>query len=132
MDTIRQKLLEKYWKKAFDFATSQDYEDIDNAEDRYKKWMEIQELYRIAVKEVIDDICGNYVVKEKKKLHYLKVNNPQSSISDEELQKLKAWLISEEGKRIIREAQEKADADCKIIDKLNDIDPKKLREPFTI
>lgn len=83
METIRQKLLAKYWKKAFDFATELDYDDIDNAEDRYKKWMEIQELYRIAVKEVIDDICSNYEVQEKKAVHNMKVNSPKSIIIPE-------------------------------------------------
>jgi len=66
MNKIRQELLAKYWKKAFDFATELNYDDINDTEDRYKKWLEIQELYRIAVKEVIDDICSNYEVKEKK------------------------------------------------------------------
>ena len=49
--------------------------------------------------------------------------------TDEELANLKKWLESEEGKRKMREGQEAAD---KIIDKLNDIDPKILREPFDI
>jgi len=84
METIRQKLLAKYWKKAFDFATELDYDDIDNAEDRYKKWMEIQELYRIAVKEVIDDICSTYEVQEKKVV----VEQPHMIIAENEMDEL--------------------------------------------
>lgn len=53
-------------------------------------------------------------------------------ISDEELQRLAELLKSDEGREQIREALKKADEDCKIIDKLRDIDPEKLREPFTI
>ena len=49
-----------------------------------------------------------------------------------DLSKLADWLKSEEGKMLIREAQEKTEEDCKIIDKLRDIDPQKLREPFDI
>jgi uncharacterized protein YnzC (UPF0291/DUF896 family) len=53
-------------------------------------------------------------------------------ISDEELQRLAEWLKSDEGREKIREALKKADETCKIIDSMRDIDPKKLREPFTI
>lgn len=56
----------------------------------------------------------------------------KNPISDEELQKIADWLKSDEGREKIREALRKADEDCKIIDKLRDIDPAKLREPFTI
>lgn len=52
--------------------------------------------------------------------------------SNDELKRLSDWLKSDEGRKIIRESQDKADAVCKIIDKMNDIDPKILREPFTI
>jgi hypothetical protein len=51
---------------------------------------------------------------------------------DEQLEQLATWLRSEEGKRIIRESQVKVSEAEKIIDKMNDIDPKILREPFTI
>lgn len=53
-------------------------------------------------------------------------------ISDEELQRLAEWLKSDEGREKIREALKKADETNKIIDSMRDIDPKKLREPFTI
>jgi DNA replication protein DnaD len=56
----------------------------------------------------------------------------KNPISDEELQRLAEWLKSDEGREIIREALNKADETCKIIDKMRDIDPEKLREPFTI
>ena len=49
--------------------------------------------------------------------------------TDEELDNLKKWLQSEEGKKKIIEYQE---TDDKIIDKLRDIDPKILSEPFDI
>ena len=51
-------------------------------------------------------------------------------ISDEELQRLADWLKSDEGRKKIRESQEDADKVCKIIDSMNDIDPKILRTPF--
>jgi hypothetical protein len=54
------------------------------------------------------------------------------NITDEELQKIADWLKSDEGKKAIKESQDKADAASKIIDKMRDIDPEKLREPFTI
>ena len=60
------------------------------------------------------------VVKEKK------------SLSQKEFDDLKEWLQSDEGKRIIKENLNKADAVCRIIDSMNDIDPKILREPFNI
>ena len=87
MNKIRQELLAKYWKKAFDFATELDYDDINDAEDRYKKWLEIQELYRIAVKEVIDDICSNYELRAlNTNIHVgtpTNVNSPKSIIIPE-------------------------------------------------
>lgn len=49
-----------------------------------------------------------------------------------DLQKLDGWLKSDEGKQILKEAMEKAEETNKIINKLRDIDPDKLREPFTI
>ena len=51
------------------------------------------------------------------------------TFTDEELQALADWLKSDEGKAKIKEAQEKSDD---VIDKLRDIDPKILREPFNI
>lgn len=49
-----------------------------------------------------------------------------------ELQKLRDWLRSEEGRQAIIKSQEEAEETCKIIDKMRDIDPKLLREPFDI
>ena len=53
-----------------------------------------------------------------------------NKITDEELQKLADWLKSDEGKKAIKESQDKADAANKIIDKMRDIDPKWLTEPY--
>ena len=53
----------------------------------------------------------------------------ENKITDEELQRIAEWLKSDEGRKKIREGQEAGD---KIIDKLRDIDPEKLREPFNI
>lgn len=53
-------------------------------------------------------------------------------LSDDELQRLSDWLISDAGKKIIRESQDKADAVCKIIEEMNKIDPKILNQPYTI
>lgn len=53
-------------------------------------------------------------------------------VSQEELDKLAEWLKSDEGKKKIKESQEKAEQFNKLIDKMFDIDPKILREPFTI
>lgn len=50
----------------------------------------------------------------------------------QDLRHLAEWLKSAEGKLKIKEAQEQAEKDSKIIDKLRDIDPKILREPFNI
>lgn len=53
-----------------------------------------------------------------------------NKITDEELQKIADWLKSDEGKKAMKESQNKADAASKIIDKMNDIDPKWLTEPY--
>jgi hypothetical protein len=57
--------------------------------------------------------------------NYIEVNSLK-------LKKLAEWLQSDEGKKAIKDGLEKADAACKIIDKMNDIDPKILKDPFTI
>jgi len=53
-------------------------------------------------------------------------------ITQEELDGLAVWLKSDEGKQKMKEAQEKADKFCEELDKMFDIDPKLLREPFNI
>lgn len=53
-------------------------------------------------------------------------------ITDEELQRLDEWLKSDEGRDKIREALKKADETNKIIDSMNDIDPKILNTPYNI
>jgi len=52
-------------------------------------------------------------------------------ITDEELQKIADWLKTDEDKKKVREALENNDND-KVFDKMRDIDPEKLREPFNI
>jgi len=52
-------------------------------------------------------------------------------ITDEELQKIADWLKTDEGKQKVREALENSETD-KVFDKMRDIDPEKLREPFNI
>lgn len=56
----------------------------------------------------------------------------KKGLTQKELDDLRNWLLSDEGRKIIKESQKKADAVCKIIDSMNDIDPKILREPFNI
>jgi hypothetical protein len=51
---------------------------------------------------------------------------------DEQLKKLADWLKSDEGKKIIKESLAKTSELEKIIDSMNDIDPKILTDPFTI
>jgi len=68
--------------------------------------------------------------KLKKKIAEIETKRPP--ITQEELDRLAEWLKSDEGRKIIKEAQNKADAVCRIIDSMNDIDPKILKEPFNI
>lgn len=56
----------------------------------------------------------------------------KSDITDEELNKLAEWLRSDEGRKKIRENQEKADIILKLIEDMGNIDPKIWREPFNI
>jgi hypothetical protein len=56
----------------------------------------------------------------------------KKGLTQKELDDLRDWLQSDEGKQTMKEALEKADETCKIIDSMRDIDPKKLREPFNI
>ena len=60
------------------------------------------------------------------------VPTPQEKLTDKDLQKLADWLKSDEGRKIIKESQDKVDAIERIINKMNDIDPKILKDPFTI
>jgi hypothetical protein len=76
----------------------------------------------------------HFVVKERQ---IIGSPEPKIKIEDDEVNSLKLkrlaeWLQSDEGKKAIKNGQEKADAVCKIIDKMNDIDPKILKDPFTI
>jgi hypothetical protein len=61
-----------------------------------------------------------------------KIPKNKKIITDKELDEIAAWLQSPEGRKKIRESQDKADAVCKIIESMNDIDPKTWREPFNI
>ena len=54
----------------------------------------------------------------------------KTNITQEELDRLAEWLKSDEGRKAIRESQETANEVNKIIDKMRDIDPEKLREPY--
>ena len=51
-----------------------------------------------------------------------KIPKNKKIITDKELDELAAWLQSDEGRKKIRESQDKADAVCKIIESMNDID----------
>ena len=68
--------------------------------------------------------------KLKKKIAEMEGKRPM--LTQEELDRLTKWLQSDEGRRKIRESQDKADAVCRIIDSMNEIDPKILTEPFNI
>jgi hypothetical protein len=61
-----------------------------------------------------------------------KIPKNKKTITDKELDELAAWLKSDEGKKKIRESLKNADAVCKIIEGMNDIDPKIWREPYNI
>jgi hypothetical protein len=61
-----------------------------------------------------------------------KIPKNKKIITDKQLDELAAWLQSDEGRKKIKESQDKAHAVCKIIESMNDIDPKILREPFNI
>jgi hypothetical protein len=50
----------------------------------------------------------------------------------EELRILELWLKSEEGRKTIKESQEKSDEVCKIIEQMNYIDYVTLNRSFTI
>jgi len=56
--------------------------------------------------------------------------NNMKEITEEELQKLADWLKSDEGRKKIAEILNDESAANKIIDKMRDIDPKILTEPF--
>jgi hypothetical protein len=62
LKTTRQVLLNKFWLKAIDYANEQDYEDIEDKEERYSQWLEYQFTYRAAALEVIDFILGTYAL----------------------------------------------------------------------
>lgn len=50
----------------------------------------------------------------------------------DELKRLELWLKSDEGRKKIRESQEKSDEVCNIIGQMNYIDYETLNRPFTI
>lgn len=53
-------------------------------------------------------------------------------INQEELDKIAVWLKSPEGRLALKNSQENCSEIEKIIEKMGDIDPKILREPFNI
>ena len=56
----------------------------------------------------------------------------KKGLTQKELDDLRNWLQSDEGKKVIKDSLDKADAVSRIIDSMNNIDPKILNEPFNI
>jgi len=56
----------------------------------------------------------------------------KTKFTQEELDKLAAWLKSDEGREKIRNAQTSAEEFCKALEENMKIDPKILNEPFNI
>ncbi len=73
----------------------------------------------------------NELLEQGEKLKKM-VETPRPSVSQEELDKLAAWLDSDEGKRVMKEAINKANEVCDTLERAFDVDPKLLREPFNI
>lgn len=73
----------------------------------------------------------HFAVKERRIIGSPETAPEDSEVNSSKLKKLADWLRSDEGKKAIKDGQEKISEAEKAIDKMNDIDPKTLNEPFT-
>lgn len=86
----------------------------------------------------MDSDVQEYLEDKEKFLETHKGSYPADELTAKEkkegddLRHLAQWLKSEEGKMKIREAQQKAEEDSKIIDKMNDLSNIDLTRPFDI
>ena len=90
----------------------------------------LQLLSFSAIALIVYFFFSDVIFQKHKKMK--KIPKNRKVITDKELDELAAWLQSDEGRKKIRESLDKADAVCKIIESMNDIDPKTWREPFNI